>query len=110
MLHRLALALTALLAFMPLAHAADAEEPEASPLALSYVMTKDMCLVYLDPTLTYLAPHATRTFANSIAWQRRVFGWRPYEQTTVLLKDFSDYGNASAGASPRNAMPFHIAP
>ena len=100
--------LCALLALVPLVHAAEAEE--ASPLALSYVLTKDMCLIFPDPTLSYLAPHAVRTFANSIAWQRRVFGWVPYEPTTVLLKDFSDYGNASAGASPRNAMTFDIAP
>ncbi|HEX4779372.1 MAG TPA: hypothetical protein VH301_01380, partial [Usitatibacter sp.] len=87
-----------------------ADEEEQSPLALSYVLTKDMCLVYLDPTLSYLAPHAVRTFANSMAWQKRVFGWEPYEPTTVLLKDFSDYGNASAGASPRNSLTFDIAP
>ncbi|HEX4332686.1 MAG TPA: hypothetical protein VH040_11130 [Usitatibacter sp.] len=94
-------------AVVVLAHAAD---EEASPLGLSYVITKDMCLVYLDPTLAYLEPHAVRTFANSMAWQKRVFGWVPYEPTTVLLKDFSDYGNASAGASPRNSLTFDIAP
>ena len=97
-----------LLALVPLAHAAD--EQESSPLALSYVTTKDMCLVYIDPTLSYLAPHAIRTFANSMAFQRRVFGWDPYEPVSVLLKDFSDYGNASAGANPRNALTFDIAP
>ena len=97
-----------LLALVPFACVADDEEQ--SPLALSYVLTKDMCLVYLDPTLTYLEPHAVRTFANSMAWQKRTFGWIPYEPVTVLLKDFSDYGNASAGASPRNALTFDIAP
>ena len=97
-----------LLAIASFAHAAD--EPDASPLALSYVLTKDMCLVYLDPTLSYLEPHAVRTFANSMAWQKRTWGWIPYEPVTVLLKDFSDYGNASAGASPRNALTFDISP
>ena len=104
---RRCLACLLLFALVPFARAADEEQ---SPLGLTYVLTKDMCLVYLDPTLSYLEPHAVRTFANSMAWQKRVFGWVPYEPTTVLLKDFSDYGNASAGASPRNALTFDIAP
>jgi hypothetical protein len=39
-----------------------------------------------------------------------VLGWEPYEKTTVLLKDFSDYGNASATPLPRNTLRFDIAP
>ncbi len=87
------------------AHAA-----EESPLGLSYVETKDLKLVYFDPTLTYLSPHVVRTFTNTLAWQRRVLGWEPYERTTILLKDFADYGNASAGPLPRNNLRFDIAP
>ncbi|HEY5897697.1 MAG TPA: hypothetical protein VIV54_09050 [Burkholderiales bacterium] len=81
-----------------------------SPLGLSFVETKDLRLVYFDPTLTYLTPHVVRTFTNALAWQRRVMGWEPYERTTVLLKDFSDYGNASAVPLPRNTLRFDIAP
>ena len=87
-----------------------AGEEEASPLGLAYVETADVKLIYFDPTLKYLTPHALRTFTGSIAWQRRVFGWAPYERTTVLLKDFADYGNASAGAAPVNMLSFDIAP
>ncbi|HXN15287.1 MAG TPA: hypothetical protein VN878_02850, partial [Usitatibacter sp.] len=83
---------------------------EESPLGLSYVETRDLKLIYFDPTLSYLAPHAVRTFTNSLEWQRRVFGWVPYEPTTVLLKDFSDYGNATAGVAPRNSLTVDIAP
>ena len=83
---------------------------EASPLGLSVVETRDVRLVHPSLTLDYLEPHALRTFANSLAWQRRVFGWNPYERTTVLLKDFSDYGNASAVAAPTNLLTFDIAP
>lgn len=99
------LCLLLLLALAPAAHAV-----EESPLGLSYVDTPDMRLIYIDPALAYLVPHAVRTFANSLAWQKRVLGWNPAEKTTVLLKDFSDYGNASAGAAPRNALTFDIAP
>ena len=87
-----------------------AQAAEQSPLGLSYIETKDLRLVYFDPTLTYLTPHAVRTFTNALAWERRVLGWEPYEKTTVLLKDFSDYGNASATPLPRNTLRFDIAP
>ena len=83
---------------------------EESPLALSYVDTPDVRLIYFDPTLAYLVPHALGTFTNAVAWQRRVMGWQPYERTTILLKDFSDYGNASASPLPRNTLRFDVAP
>src|SRR5438552_5627040 len=95
---------------LALALGAGAHAAEQSPLGLSFIETKDLRLVYFDPTLTYLTPHAVRTFTNSLAWERRVLGWEPYEKTTVLLKDFSDYGNASATPLPRNTLRFDIAP
>ncbi|TAK50400.1 MAG: hypothetical protein EPO27_04600 [Betaproteobacteria bacterium] len=93
-----------LLALAPIAAAAD-----ENPLGWSYVDTKDLRLIYFD-ALSYLGPHAVRTFTNSLAWQRRTFGWNPSEPTTVLLKDLSDYGNASAGAVPHGRLIFDIAP
>jgi WD40 repeat protein len=39
-----------------------------------------------------------------------VLGWEPWEKTTVLLKDFSDYGNANASPIPRNTLRFDVAP
>ncbi len=93
-----------------LALSALAQDPEESPLGLSFVETRDMRLIYLDPALSYLVPHAVRTFQNSFTWQQRVLGWVPYERTTVLLKDFSDYGNAAAGAAPANSLAFDVAP
>ena len=93
-----------LLAFAPLAAAAD-----DNPLGMSYLETKDLRLIWFEP-LGYLAPHATRTFTNSLEWQRKRFGWTPSEPVTVLLKDFSDYGGAAAGVAPRNRLSFDIAP
>src|SRR5258706_8803245 len=87
-----------------------ARADEASPLSLSYIDTADVELVYFDPTLSYLTPHAIRTFTNAIAWEKRLMGWQPYERTTLLLKDFSDYGNANASPLPRNTLRFDIAP
>jgi len=94
-----------------LALAGIVQAAETSPLGLSFVLTKDLRLVYFDPTLTYLEPHAVRTFTAALEWQKRVMGWQPYDpRVTVLLKDFSDYGNAGASALPRNTLRFDIAP
>ena len=51
-----------------------------------------------------------RTFTNSLAWQRRMFDWDPSKPTTVLLRDFTDYGNAHAHVEPRDLLEFDIAP
>jgi hypothetical protein len=101
-----ALALPALADENPVAPAQD----EESPLGLSQLASPDLQLVFQDPILAYLVPHAARTFANSLAWQRRVFGWEPWDRTTVMLKDFSDFGNAGATPIPRNTVRFDIAP
>ena len=74
-----------LLLLFPLATTSAAD----SPVGLSYVETPDVRVVYFD-SLDYLVSHAARTAINSLAWQRRVFDWRPSQKPTVLLKDFSD--------------------
>ncbi|MBS0411327.1 MAG: PD40 domain-containing protein, partial [Proteobacteria bacterium] len=77
---------------------------------LSRLETKDLRLLYFDPAETYLTPYIARSFLNSLAFQRKTFGWTPWDKTTVLLKDFGDYGNAAARASPNNAILVDIAP
>ena len=88
----------------PFAAAAD-----DSPLGMSYVTTRDLRLIYFDP-IDYLAQHSVRSFTNSLAFQQRLFGWTPSEPTTILLKDYADYGNASASVAPRSRLVFDIAP
>ena len=82
----------------------------ADVFEMDVIETEDLRLLYLDPFQTYLTPHATRTFQNSIAFQKKVFDWAPYEQTTVLLSDFSDYGNGAALVNPGNLVMLDIAP
>ncbi len=93
-----------LIALAPAAAAAD-----ENPLGMSFVETANLRLIYFDP-LGFLAPHAVRTFTNSLAWQRRTFDWTPSEPTTILLKDLSDYGGAAAGVAPHSRLVFDIAP
>ncbi|MBL8542806.1 MAG: hypothetical protein JNJ63_03270 [Hyphomonadaceae bacterium] len=77
---------------------------------LAQIETERLRLLYFDPAETYLTPYLGRSFENAMAYEQRMFGWRPWEQTTLLLKDFSDYGNAAARASPNNAMLIDVAP
>ncbi|MCJ7558191.1 MAG: hypothetical protein MUP90_14910, partial [Gammaproteobacteria bacterium] len=77
---------------------------------LKALETDDLRLLYFDPTETYLAPYAARCFTNSLASQKARFGFDPDGKITVLMKDFSDYGNAAAGAVPRNTLLVDIAP
>jgi hypothetical protein len=90
--------------------AAAAATPASAHAQLSFVETAGMQLVYLDPTETFLVPHAARTFLNSLAFQRRLFDFNPADPIPVLLTDISDSGNAGASVVPRNALTVEIAP
>ena len=67
---------------------------------LAQFQTAGLQLVYFEGSETYLVPHAARTFLNSLAFQRRIFGLDPKQPVTVLMDDFSDAGNASATVVP----------
>ncbi|MFZ2507180.1 MAG: hypothetical protein WAW79_01730 [Steroidobacteraceae bacterium] len=82
----------------------------ADPFEMDQIETDDLQLLYLDPFQTYLTPLVASTFYNSLQFQRRIFEWTPSEKTMVLMNDFADYGNASAGASPRNGVMLYVAP
>ena len=77
---------------------------------LQQLQTDDLQLVWFHPAEDYLAPHVARSFENSMAWQKNVWGWTPDGKVNVLLKDFGDYGNAGARSTPNNALSVDIAP
>ncbi len=77
---------------------------------LRTVETPDVRLVYFEGSQDYLVPHTARAFLNAFEFERRLFDYEPGDRVTVLLADFSDAGNAAAGAVPRNIMSIQIAP
>jgi len=77
---------------------------------LSSVETDKLRLLYFDPTETYLVPRVIQTFHNSADRQKSIFGYESDEKITVLLTDFSDYGNAGANSVPSNSLIVDIAP
>ncbi len=84
----------------------------AAPASAQLAVTEaqDVRLVYVDGTQSYLVPYAARTFLNSLEFQKKLFGFTPSEDITVLLVDFQDSGDASATAVPRNAVTVQTAP
>ena len=99
-------ALLAFLVFVAIA----GQLARADEIELDRLETKDVDLLYFGPSETYLTPHAARSAENSLDFQKRIFEWKPWEQITLLLKDFTDNGNAAARSSPNNALLIDIAP
>ncbi len=102
--------LKAVLCLLLIYQAASAQTDFPKTFQMDRMETDDLQLLYFDPPQTYLVPHVTLSFYNSLKFQREVLGWEPYDKTTVLLKDFSDYGNAAARSAPNNAMIVDVAP
>ena len=92
-----------LIAAVPLAESAYGQ-------GLAALETADQRLIYVDPLQTFLVPHAARCFQNALQTHQEIMGFAPDEKATVFLRDFSDHGNAFAGAVPRNTLLFDIAP
>ena len=84
--------------------------PATSAAQLSSVEASDLNLVYLEPVQSFLTPHVARSFENSLAFQYRLFNFKPSEKITVLLTDFADFGNAGADSVPRDLVTIKIAP
>ncbi len=82
----------------------------ATPFEMDVLETEDVRLLYFDPVQTYLVPHMARSYQNSLSFQKTTFDWKPWDKTTLVLTDLSDYGNAGASVSPGNGVTVYIAP
>ena len=67
-------------------------------------------MVYFEGAESYLVPYAVRTFFNSLASQRKLLGYEPDTDITVLLADFEDWGNAGVSVVPRSTMMVQVSP
>ena len=95
------------LAFFTLAAGAFAPAAFAQ---LTKLESRDLRLVYISPSEDYLAPYAALAFGDANSFLTKLFDYRPDGKITVLLTDFSDYGNAGAGSVPHAAMRIQVAP
>ena len=76
----------------------------AGPFEMDVLETDELRLLYFDPFQTYLTPHVTRTYHNSLEFQKYIFDWTPWDKPTVVLQDFSDYGHGAALVAPTNML------
>src|SRR6478735_671251 len=86
------------------------QRPTPSGIPLSTLETDQQLLLYFDPVQTYLTPYVARAVENALGAHEKRLHWKPWDRTTVLLKDFSDSGNAAARSSPNNAILLDVAP
>ena len=49
----------------------------AGPFEMDVLETDELRLLYFDPFQTYLTPHVTRTYHNSLEFQKYIFDWTP---------------------------------
>src|SRR5262249_12949934 len=77
---------------------------------LTALETRDVSIVYLDPTQGFLAPQGARSAENALDFHRKLFDFQPSERITVLLTDFADFGNAAADSVPHDTVTIKIAP
>ncbi|MEX1275216.1 MAG: hypothetical protein WEE20_04745 [Bacteroidota bacterium] len=78
--------------------------------SLRTVKTKNFDILYLNPTHSYIIPHLGRSSENALLYHRTLFQYETDEPITVLLQDFSDFGNGAAGVNPRNLVSAGLAP
>ena len=81
-----------------------------APAQLQTIETERLRIVYPGGAESFVIPYLGRTFTNSLNFQRRLFDFDPKAKVNLLLVDFSDSGNASAGSVPNNGMTFQMAP
>ena len=84
--------------------------PGTASAQLTEEQSPGLKVIYVDTTESYLVPHATRTTLNSLNFQKKLFGFNPSDDLTVLLLDLSDSGNAGASSVPHNLVRVQIAP
>ena len=85
----------------------------AAPAAFAQLATlesRDLRLVYISPSEDYLAPYVAQAYRAAQQFLTGLFAYQPDERLTVLLVDFSDYGNAGASTIPFNTVRVQIAP
>ena len=86
-----------------LAFSAEAQELESR-------RTRDLDLVYYDKAHEYLSYHLTRSFENSLAFDRKLFDYSPSEPVMILMQDFGDYGHGGTSTVPWNYISIGIEP
>jgi hypothetical protein len=71
---------------------------------------ENLRLIYSSRLQRYVLPHISGRFQSALDKHRTLLGFEPSEQTTLLLLDIRDQGNASAAGVPRNIIVAALSP
>ena len=77
---------------------------------LYFQETRNFRIVYYSPSHEYLAPVLIRSLENSLQFYKNTFGYQPSEPITVMIRDFEDFGNGSAGTLAENTIQIGMSP
>jgi hypothetical protein len=78
-------------------------------LELNTLEGENLRLIYFGEE-SYIIPHLTRSFQNSLRFHRRLFDYRPSEKINIILQDMDDYGYAGTTTMPHNYLTLGIEP
>ena len=87
-----------------------AAQAQTRPFKMREQESEHLRLLYLDLYNDNILPQITSSYYNALDFQKDTFNWEPWEKSTVLLMDISDYGNGGAFSSPSNGIHLEIAP
>jgi hypothetical protein len=93
--------------FLALAFVVWGAIPVAAQLAEE--KTKGLRVVYVHGGESFL-PHATSTTLDGLAVQKRLFGYEPLEDLTLLMLDLADTGNGETSSVPHDLVRIQVAP
>ncbi len=104
--------ISARLRFGLLLLSAAASAPVGGPLRAQFTTleTERQRLIWYDPGIDYLIPHAARTFENAMTFHMRLFDYEPSEKVSVFLHDFNDYGTGGTSTIPWNFLNIGVEP
>ncbi len=79
-------------------------------LFLKKYETKNVKLVFLDRSTSYLVPHTVRSFENALQFHKDFWVYKPTGKTNILFNDFSDAGNGGTMVIPWNFLNIGVSP
>lgn len=74
------------------------------------LQTDDMNMIYYSSAHSYIIPHLARSYLRTWDYYQDFWNYKPYEETTLFIEDFSDWANGGATAVPRNFVYISMSP
>jgi len=67
-------------------------------------------LVSYSQSHDYIISHLARSYVNTMGFYQKFFDYKPSEDVSIFVQDFSDWGNGGATAVPKNLVFLELSP